>query len=304
MPPDARLHAEWEVQKTQAIERAVAEMHPPRPPQFAPVPPQFAPAEEAVQAASVDGSSSVVMTAEVPTTEIIEPETTEAVAEVDGAAEFLAATAELQASSGISTADVAAEEPAVDEPATAAVATEVAVDAPQEQPSSDQAASTVVAEAPPTQIPAWVVSPVDHVDNNPARVLTSDPFETGGECEVDLRARVSNAIQEYARDYSQELGGPMELSFPVSNAERQMVCREHFVDVIDTTVGPMRRAHELVVFDDAFRSYLDRRISQVVVGQRLTQTGVASGGVLVFLASVFLAFRATTRPYNLNGSSA
>ncbi len=65
------------------------------------------------------------------------------------------------------------------------------------------------------------------------------------------------------------------------------VSRQRFVDVIPTSVGPMKQVHQLIVFDEPFRRVLDRRVSEAIVGERLVRTGVFSGGILLLVGSLF-----------------
>ena len=115
----------------------------------------------------------------------------------------------------------------------------------------------------------------------------SDPFETGAECDVDMQRRIRSAIQDYADLHSTGVGAPADLNLPLHPADIRHVSRERFVDVIQTSVGPMKQVHQLIVFDESFRRVLDRRVSEAIVGQRLVRTGVFSGGILLLVGSLF-----------------
>ena len=57
----------------------------------------------------------------------------------------------------------------------------------------------------------------------------------------------------------------------------------------------MKQIHQLVVFDQEFCRVLDRRVSEAVIGRRLSQTGVFSGGVLLLVGSLFGILKGASR---------
>jgi hypothetical protein len=188
-------------------------------------------------------------------------------------------------------------------------ASEAAPPALPGKPGDDPVAVAAVARATgtnestaPTELaivtdiqPAWVQNPPSTVEKQPAEVLVSDLFETRDECEQDLKHRIQAAIETFAERHCRQRGMVPKFPLPIQTDDLRQVSRDRFVDVVPTSVGPMRRVHQLVVFDADFCRVLDRRVSEAVIGQRLSQTGAFSGSVLLLVGSLFGILKGASR---------
>ena len=186
-----------------------------------------------------------------------------------------------------------AEEP----PPGVADAREVSATPPSEaeRPPAAPSSSSPVDTPAAVQRPDWVESPPGEVDGQLAEVLVSDPFETGDECDQDIQRRMIAAVQRFADRQVRRIGAPRGINLPVRPEDLSRISRQRFVDVIPTSVGPMKQAYRLIVFDEPFRQVLDRRITEAMVGQRLVRTGAFSGGVLLLLGSLFGILKGAAR---------
>ena len=143
--------------------------------------------------------------------------------------------------------------------------------------------------------PSWVTNPPKMVDGHAAEVIVSDAYETGDECEENLNNRIAAAIQHHAAKQSRDAGGPGSVTIQVGRDDIRRVSRDRHLEVIDTSVGPMKQIHQLVVFDNEFERRAKQQVTQAVVGTRLAATGALSGGALILLATSFGLLRFISR---------
>jgi len=143
--------------------------------------------------------------------------------------------------------------------------------------------------------PDWVSSPPDEIDGQPAVVVQSGQWETTKESELDLLALVHAEAMRFATDavYSNQADGPAE--FPLSLNDLRQITRDKYEEEVETSVGPMKRVHRLIVFDGEFKGSLRDRYYQAAVEERLAQAGFMSGGVFLFLMTVFGFLKVSTR---------
>ena len=293
---EARIRAlsEFERQRAQVSEMRNFEGYPSGPPNV-PAPPKPPMMVEAFARSSVAEETVPPVTAAVST------DATEGggVAEISAQGELDFWQTEDPSGEAGNDIVVAAEPPAVEnsDPAepitpTVSVQDQAAVDVVEAAaaPIEPMAAATAAVIQP-----TWVQSPPADVENQPAEVLVSDLFETRDECEQDLQHRIRAAIESFAERHCRQLGIAPRLPLPIQPEDIRQVSRERFVDVVPTSVGPMKRVHQLVVFNEEFRRVLDRRVSEAVIGRRLSQTGVFSGGVLLLVGSLFGILKGASR---------
>ena len=165
---------------------------------------------------------------------------------------------------------------------------EIKVDA-SDQAASEDASKLVLKR------PDWVSSPPAEIDGHPAIVVQSAQWETARECKSELLALVHAEAMQFATDvvYSNQVDGPAE--FPLSPNDLRQITRDEYEEEVETSVGPMKRVHQLIVFDDGFKGSLRDRYYQATVEERLAQAGFMSGGLVLLLATVFGVLKVSTR---------
>ncbi len=170
---------------------------------------------------------------------------------------------------------------------------EIKVDA-SDQAADDQAASEDASKLV-LKRPDWVSSPPAEIDGHPAVVVQSAQWETARECKSELLALVHAEAMQFATDvvYSNQVDGPAE--FPLSPNDLRQITRDEYEEEVETSVGPMKRVHQLIVFDDGFKGSLRDRYYQATVEERLAQAGFMSGGLVLLLATVFGVLKVSTR---------
>ena len=170
---------------------------------------------------------------------------------------------------------------------------EIKVDA-SDQAADDQAASEDASKLV-LKRPDWVSSPPAEIDGHPAVVVQSAQWETARECKSELLALVHAEAMQFATDvvYSNQVDGAAE--FPLSPNDLRQITRDEYEEEVETSVGPMKRVHQLIVFDDGFKGSLRDRYYQATVEERLAQAGFMSGGLVLLLATVFGVLKVSTR---------
>lgn len=170
---------------------------------------------------------------------------------------------------------------------------EIKVDA-SDQAADDQAASEDASKLV-LKRPDWVSSPPAEIDGHPAVVVQSAQWETARECKSELLALIHAEAMQFATDvvYSNQVDGPAE--FPLSPNDLRQITRDEYEEEVETSVGPMKQVHQLIVFDDGFKGSLRDRYYQANVEERLAQAGFMSGGLVLLLATVFGVLKVSTR---------
>ena len=160
--------------------------------------------------------------------------------------------------------------------------------------ASDQAASEDASKLV-LKRPDWVSSPPAEIDGQPAVVVQSAQWETARECKSELLVLVHAEAMQFATDvvYSNQVDGAAE--FPLSPNDLRQITRDEYEEEVETSVGPMKRVHQLIVFDDGFKGSLRDRYYQATVEERLAQAGFMSGGLVLLLATVFGVLKVSTR---------
>ncbi|MDG2382680.1 MAG: hypothetical protein P8N76_13505 [Pirellulaceae bacterium] len=149
------------------------------------------------------------------------------------------------------------------------------------------------------ELPTWVKTPPTIIAGRPAIVVVSDKYETVGECEENLRNLVESELQEYVLGQLRDAQGFVG-AVALEPADLRRFSKDRFVEVVETSVGPMQQIHQLLVFDADFDREIQDRMRQVIVGDRLSKTGFVSGAAFVLLAATFGFLRISNRS---NGKS-
>lgn len=137
------------------------------------------------------------------------------------------------------------------------------------------------AQTPP---PAWVGQEPKMVDSVYRMTVVSDPYLTKQEAELAINEQLLAATKRY----TERLGEKSFERLPVDlDYIRHTICKEQFFEVVETSVGPMRRLHMLLEFDEATSSDLKDRLHAQLVQQRLVQAGYGAAVVLALVGTVF-----------------
>ncbi|MCH7753126.1 MAG: hypothetical protein IH898_13360 [Planctomycetes bacterium] len=151
---------------------------------------------------------------------------------------------------------------------------------------------------PPTQ-PKPKERP-DWVDNRPKRVgdvyravVASDPFSTVDECFEQLEHRFPGEVQKrltklVPSDQRSLTGsdtlGPMGITLDYIMRE---ICREQFTEIVESSVGEMKRVHVLMEFTPAVESHLKKSWQTYQQQFRLVTVSKIAGMVLATLAFLY-----------------
>lgn len=157
------------------------------------------------------------------------------------------------------------------------------LDAPDPEAALDPQAAEDQPLSDPDR-PAWVDAPGGFENGVYRTIAVSDPYTTKQEADVALNYQ----MMEVTRRYLEKLDVPLPDQLPLDTAYiRLKICKDEFTEVLDTSVGPMRRVHVLMEFDAAVAEDLKRRLHGLLVHQRITQAGAAAVWVLALLGTVF-----------------
>ncbi|MCA9213176.1 MAG: hypothetical protein KDB27_08935 [Planctomycetales bacterium] len=114
----------------------------------------------------------------------------------------------------------------------------------------------------------------------PAKIVSSDPAPDVMTCAEDLSAKLPEACKGYVASYS-----PWKID-PTHRLINTAI-EDEYVETIDTSVGPQRILHKLLVFDHEFKEHADVEIQHARIANRVGVTGIISGAILTSLAGVF-----------------
>lgn len=148
-------------------------------------------------------------------------------------------------------------------------------------PEPDDEASRSAAD----ERPAWVDQP-DGIEGGAFHtIVVSDPYTTKRECDAALNEQLLDATQSYL---AARLGERAPEEVPVDLAYiRHRVCKNEYTEIMDTSVGPMRRVHVLLEFDEPTARDLMARARAALTRERLFQAGGAAAAVLAALGVAF-----------------
>lgn len=151
---------------------------------------------------------------------------------------------------------------------------------------------------PPTQPkpkgrPDWVDNPPKRVGDVYRAVVASDPFSTVDECFDQLEHRFPGEVQKrltklVPSDQRSLTGsdtlGPMGITLDYIMRE---ICREQFTEIVESSVGEMKRVHVLMEFTPAVESHLKKSWQTYQRQFRLVTVTKIAGMVLATLAFLY-----------------
>ncbi len=140
--------------------------------------------------------------------------------------------------------------------------------------------------------PDWVLNPPKQIGNVRKFVVTSDPFLTAEECRQDADEKMQNLALNRAAELS---GAATRRTGAASLADlglggdyvRRELCTDEYVDVIDSSVGEMRKTYSLVEFNEAQDTLLIDRARSYSRQEGLLDVTLIGGGVLASVATLF-----------------
>lgn len=153
-------------------------------------------------------------------------------------------------------------------------------------------------EVPPTlpaDAPEWVRTPPDRVGDDWAQLVVSDPLETGAECDRNIQEKARGILQVFVHEYIQAKGVDRSGPIQVSDAMVTAALKDRYSADRPTSLGAMRQAYRMVVFDDNLQRQVDEQIEQAAVQRRLWWTGMFSLGTLSFVSTLFGFLRTAAR---------
>ena len=148
--------------------------------------------------------------------------------------------------------------------------------------------------------PDWVLNPPKQIGNVRKFVVTSDPYLTAEECRQDA----DNKMQNLALNRAAELSGASlarrtgaaslaDLGLGADYVRREL-CTDEYIDVIDSSVGEMRKTYSLVEFNEAQDALLVDRARSYSRQEGLLDVTLIGGGVFASVATLFGLLRIDT----------
>ena len=133
--------------------------------------------------------------------------------------------------------------------------------------------------------PAWLGEAPRRVGPVFSTVVVSDPYVSKSECDTALDPQLRNVALGYVDDLLGS-GARRFVDLDISDV-RTRIARDEYVELLDTSVGPMQRVHVLLEFDESLRAEFRQRYKEGIRQRRLYQ---ASGGAMLFLALLGVVF--------------
>ena len=144
--------------------------------------------------------------------------------------------------------------------------------------------------------PDWTNAKEGLIDEGYQKIILIGPYSTEPECDREIPVKLDEAVAEYARSYSPQLGSHLHIDGETLHREQPRLVREAYHETIQSSVGPMRQIHLRLVFDYKFNRWLDQKLAQLVIARRLNILAVAGAAVLGVLAVAFLWARRNPAP--------
>lgn len=161
-----------------------------------------------------------------------------------------------------------------------------------QQPQHEPAQQAIAASIAALPKPDWVVNPPKQIGNVRKFVVVSDPFLTVEECRRDA----DNKMQSVALNRADELSGTgvrrsgaaalVDLGLGGDYVRREL-CTDEYIDVIDSSVGEMRKTYSLVEFNEAQDKLLVDRARSYSRHEGLQIVTLIGGGLLASVATLF-----------------
>ncbi len=160
------------------------------------------------------------------------------------------------------------------------------------QPQHDAAKRVIAESIAALPKPDWVLNPPKQIGNVRKFVVTSDPYLTAEECRQDADEKMRNLALNRATELS---GAAARRNGAASLADlglggdyvRRELCTDEYVDVIDSSVGEMRKTYSLVEFNEAQDALLVDRARSYSRQEGLLDVTLIGGGVLASIATLF-----------------
>ena len=152
------------------------------------------------------------------------------------------------------------------------------------EPDTEQQSQSGSSEEDPPR-PEWVDAAPTRVGPVYEVVITSDPFTSSFECERDLDQKLADAVASYVSNLlGPEAARRVELA-PVE--ARQQIVADQWMESLDTSVGPMKRMHAQLQFDQDVQELFRKRWQEAVLTERLLAVGGGFVGLLLILGIAF-----------------
>jgi hypothetical protein len=171
---------------------------------------------------------------------------------------------------------------------------------PKRDPSASEASvnepepksfSTAANDSPPNGKPAWLAQGLQTGNGVTQFVVTSELFQTVGECQRDLNERMSPMIADEVRTLRGEDG---MISLEPHEAQR-LIVETYTEEFPITSNGTWYKVHRLIKIDEPTWAIFRMRFQQAQLHARLVSLGLALGGVMLILGVVYLFLRRQPR---------
>jgi hypothetical protein len=175
----------------------------------------------------------------------------------------------------------------------------MAVSTIAQQPQDDPANLAIAKSIAALPKPDWVLNPPKQIGNVRKFVVTSDPYLTAEECRQDADEKMQNLALNRAAELS---GAATRRTGAASLADlglgadyvRRELCTDEYIDVIDSSVGEMRKTYSLVEFNEAQDALLVDRARSYSRQEGLLDVTLIGGGVFASVATLFGLLRIDT----------
>jgi hypothetical protein len=142
--------------------------------------------------------------------------------------------------------------------------------------------------------PEWVIHPPKRIGNSYRRVVVSGPFSTLEECHQELAEILRQTV--YQRMAAKGADDPAYRDFTPATFEvlgigidyiYREICRDEFVQSLETSVGPMKQVYLLLEFDPPIEQHLGDVWRQYQVQHRLEIVAILASAGLLLLGLVY-----------------
>jgi hypothetical protein len=141
--------------------------------------------------------------------------------------------------------------------------------------------------------PHWIDAPPKQIGNVRKFVVVSDPYLTAEESRRDADQKMQNLTLNRAGELSgaslARRNGAAALADLGLGGDyvRRELCTDEFIDVIDTSVGEMRKTYSLLEFNEAQDALLIDRARSYARQEGLFDVMLIGGGLLASIATLF-----------------
>lgn len=145
--------------------------------------------------------------------------------------------------------------------------------------------------------PAWVESASLRVGPLHTTAVSSGPWLSAEEARRALDERLLQATREYLVELVDHPNADLVTStYTLADVKNRLLTPDHLYEerVEGELSGSTCQLHALLQFDESFRTEALQRWREIVTRIRLTQAGLAAGGLLLLVAMLFGLLRADT----------